>query len=77
MKKKFLLIKFEKPQNSMNARKSYYRKKHKLFFFFFFKAALVAHGSSQARGQVGATAADSTPQPQQLGIPDPLSEARD
>ena len=36
------------------------------FLFFFFRATPVAHGSSPARGQIGAAAA--TPQSQQHGI---------
>ena len=53
-----------------------------LFFFFFFffslfRAAPAAYGSSQARGRMGAAAAGLTPQPQQHGVLNPLSRARD
>ena len=44
------------------------------FFFLSFWAALTAHGGSQARGPIRATA---TPQPQQPRILNPLSEDRD
>ena len=47
------------------------------FFFFFFRAAPAAYGNFQARGQIGATAANlhhSSGQPQILN---PLSETRD
>ena len=65
------------------------------FYFFFillFRAAPAAYGSSQARGQTGATAAsyttaiatqdpshvcDQQHSSRQRQIPDPLSEARD
>ena len=60
------------------------------FFFFLFRAAPSAFGRSQARGQIGATAAGHsrshtrsepslgpTPQLRQHRIPDPWSEARD
>ena len=40
-----------------------------LFFFFcLFRAKPVAHGSSQARGQIGAASCQHTPQPQQRWI---------
>ena len=61
-----------------------------LFFFFNFRAALVAYGSSQARGQIGAVASSLChshskagserrlrPTPRQCQIPNPLSKARD
>ena len=42
----------------MQTDQSCYKEVSKLFFpFFFFRAALVAYGSSQARGQIGDTAA--------------------
>ena len=62
------------------------------YFFFLFRAILVAYGSSQARDQIGAAAADlyhshsnTRSEPYcdlqhslwQNQIPDPLSEARD
>ena len=50
----------------------------KFFFsFFLFRVALVAYGSSQARGQIGATAAKLHHSSRQCWIPDPLSKARD
>ena len=39
-----------------------------LFFFFGFRAALEAHGSSQARGGIGAAAPGLQPEPQQCRI---------
>ena len=52
-----------------------------LFFLFFlfllFRAAPAAYASSQAGGQVGATAAGLHHSSQQHWIPSPLSEARD
>ena len=53
-----------------------------LFFFFFFffllfRATCAACGSSQARGQIGATAAGLHQGSQQRWILNPLSEARD
>ena len=47
------------------------------FFFFFFKAAPQAHGSSQARGQIRALAANLHHSSRQRLIRNPLSEARD
>ena len=48
-----------------------------MIFFIFFKAAPVAYGRSQARGQVGAAAAGLHRNSQQHQILNPLSEARD
>ena len=51
-----------------------------LFFFFFswiFRAAPMAYGGSQARGLIGAIAADLYHSSQQHWILNPLSEARD
>ena len=59
------------------------------FIFWLFRAALVAYGSSQARGQIGGTAYTTatatwdpslirhTPQLTALPDPQPRSEARD
>ena len=45
-------------------------------FFFFLRAAPTAYGSSQTKGQIGATAAGLQPTPQLMAKPQP-TEARD
>ena len=45
------------------------------FVFFSFRATPEAHGSFQARGQIGAVAASLHHRSQQHQIPNPLSEA--
>ena len=53
------------------------------FFLSFFRAKLMTYGSSQTRGRIEATAAGlhhspwPTPQVQQRGILNPLSEVKD
>ena len=47
------------------------------FFFFLFRAALVAYGSSQARGKIRAAAANLHHSPRQRWILNPLTKARD
>ena len=47
----------------------------RLFLSFYFRAAPAAHGGSQARGPIGATAADLRQSSRQRRILNPLSEA--
>ena len=50
-----------------------------LFYLIFglFRAAPALHGSSQARGRIGAGSCQPTPSSQQHQILNPLSKARD
>ena len=47
------------------------------FFFWLFRATRTAHGSSQAKSQIGACSRPPTPQPQPRRTPNPLSNAKD